>query len=289
MQQIVVGASATHDITVYVDGTATDLDADPTYTVTGADGTEIVASTTASKQSTGTYRASIPQPTAVDLYTVAWDGDLSSSSWSATTYVEVIGAWLFTIDDLRTFHNSDLASTSTYTTDDIADMRLLITDEFEHICGVSFVGRYEREDVAGTGTRSLDVSKKKISSILECTIGSATQTTSNLVPDPLLPVVHHKTTVFTSATADDPFNVTIAYQHGYDTPPADVTRAALILAHNRLQKDVTGQGVPYAASSWNDGTGQYVTFGANDKTGRWTGLPQVDSVLRRYMLRTPLI
>ena len=61
------------------------------------------------------------------------------------------------------------------------------------------------------------------------------------------------------------------------------------LARMQLLKDVKGQGVPEQASQFTDPTGQYVSFGANDMTGRWYGVPIVDSALRRYSLNLPLV
>ena len=57
----------------------------------------------------------------------------------------------------------------------------------------------------------------------------------------------------------------------------------------QLLKDVTGQGVPEIASSFTDPTGQYTSFGANDMTGRWAGVPIVDATLRRYSMNLPLV
>ena len=264
--------------TWYVDGSASDVGT-VTIGIVDADGTEVVAAGTAVTDNTdGTYEYSLAIQTEVADLSVTWT---NNDGQALTDRVAVVGGWLFTIAELRAFHASDLTAAA-YPNDDVGAMRTLITAEFERICGVAFVPTYKRQVLPGTGTRELEVDRPKLSSVLACTIGTATVT--GFVVDELLPVVYRTGGVFNLATSTNPRNVTISYRHGHETVPPDIRRAAKIAAHSRLKKDVTGAGVPYSASSWNDGTGQYQTFAPNNKTQRWFGIPDVDSVLREYRL-----
>jgi hypothetical protein len=63
----------------------------------------------------------------------------------------------------------------------------------------------------------------------------------------------------------------------------------MILARHQLVKDVTGAGIPEQASSWADESGRFVSYAENDRTGRPYGIPAVDTALRRYTLRLPIV
>lgn len=270
--------------TWYVDGTATDIGT-VTIGIDDADGTEIVATgTSVTDNADGTYEYSLAAQDAVKRLTVTW----TSGSQNLVDELEIVGGWLFTESELRAYYKSDLTSATTYPDVNIAEARERIAEAFEEICGVSFVPRYRRQTIAGSGTTVLPVDRPYVTSILSATIGTTTQTVADIAMDDHLPYVFHTTGTWTTATTADPRNVTISYQHGHTAVPGDIKRAAMVLARQQLVKDVTGAGVPETASSWNDGTGQYVSFAANDQTGRWYGIPSVDTALRRYMMRIPL-
>ncbi len=271
--------------TWYVDGTATDVGT-VTIGIVDADGNVIVAPATAvtTDGGDGTYAYSLAVQTAPKILTITW----TEGTQSQTDVLEVVGGWLFTEAELRAYYSSDLTSAATYPDSDIAAARERITAEFEQICGVSFVPRYKRQTMSGDGSHVLWIDRPYTSEVLSATIGTTSQTVSNLALDDMLPIVRHKTSTWTAATNSDPYNVTISYVHGHAAPPGDIKRAAMILARNQLVKDVTGAGVPENASSWNDGTGQYVSFAANDQTGRWYGIPAVDTALRRYSMQVPV-
>ncbi len=275
--------------TFYDDG----VQADPgsvTVDVARADGTALVTGAAAGKSGSGTsatfsYTLQASWLTQVDILTVTWTRADTGGKLKDT--VEIVGDLLFTITELRAFHDDDLADTTVWSNDDIAAARLRIVDSFEQICGVSFVPRYRRRQHAGDGTSKLIVERPKITTVLSA-VDSTVDVTADATPDPLLPVIYHTDGTWTAPTPSDPLPITVAYRHGWETAPEEIRRAALILARRQLIKDVTGAGVPDQASSWNDGTGQFVAFAANDRTGRWFGIPPVDVALRRYTLRAPI-
>lgn len=270
--------------TWYVDGTPTDVGS-VTIGIVDAAGAVIVASgTSTTTVGSGVYTYALAVQADVKILTVTW----TAGGQSVVDSLEVVGGWLFTEAELRALYASDLANQATYPDARLAEARDRLADEFEHICAVSFIPRYRRQRLPGSGGYRLEVDRPKIRQVFTASVGGVAQTVGDLEPDPLLPVIYHTSSVWTAATVTDPLNVTVAYEHGYPTAPPDIKRAALMLARYQLTRDVTGAGVPAQASSWSDETGRYTAFGENDRTGRWYGLPFVDSTLRRYSLRVPI-
>ena len=263
--------------TWYQDGVAADPGTMTVGAVDAVTGATIIASSTAvdTDNGDGTFAHALPVQSEVRLIDFTW----TVGSESQTDRIEVVGGWLFPIAELQAFHNSDLSS---YSVAELVKIRDGITDEFEEICGVSFVPRYRFEKHSGQGGYALQLNRPRIQEVLSMTISGTSKTASNYVPDEVAPFIHATTDWFAPATRSQPLNVEVAYRHGFETVPGDIRRAALVAAHERAKKDITGAGVPYTASSWNDGTGQYVSFGANSSTMRWYGIPEVDGVLRRF-------
>ena len=276
----------TRTLTWYVNGVATDVGT-VTVTVTDSAGNAIATDAATTNNADGTYDYDLAIQTQVKDLTFVWADD--DTTQTITEHVEVVGAHLFTIAELRTFHGSDLASTSTYPTDDLAQVRADVTDEFETICGVSFIPRYHRQSVAGNLGTSVWVSKNNPTTMLDATDGSATLTPADFTADPVLPVFHYTNGVLSAATKSDPFNITVGYRHGYEQVPPEIKQAALIVAHQRLVANTQGTGVPYRATTWTDSTGTFQAYAANDKTGRWYGMPEVDNALRRHNLNVPIL
>ena len=269
--------------TWYVDGTATDVGT-VTIGIDDGDGTEIVAAgTSVTDPADGTYSYAVPVQTAPKQLVVTW----TSGTQNQVDYLEVVGGWLFTEAELRAFYSSDLSSESTYPDAKLAEARDRITAAFEEHCGVSFVRRWRRETHPGDGSAILTVDRPYISSVSAATVGGV-DVSATVSVAPVLPYLYRTSAAWTHATQASPFNVVVSYVHGHQSVPGDVKRAAMIAARQQLVKDVTGAGVPETASSWNDSTGQYVAFAANDQTERWFGIPSVDSVLREFSMKIPV-
>ncbi len=273
--------------TWYVDGTATDV-GDITIGIVDLDGTVIVAALTATTNNAdGTYTYSLAVQADVNELVATWT--VTSPSQAVVDEIHIIGGRIFTEAELRAHYNSDLSDGTVYTDAMLAEARDRVTGEFEQVCNVAFVPTYHRETIPGRGSTILEVDRPYVSQILAATIGTTSQTVADLQPDPTLAYVYHTTSFWSRATHTDPLNITISYVHGHSSVPSDIKRAAMILARMQLLKDVTGQGVPEIASAFTDPTGQYTSFGANDMTGRWYGIPIVDSTLRRYSMNLPLV
>ena len=266
--------------TWYQDGTATDVGT-VTIGIDDADGTEVVATGTATTNAgSGVYTYSLAVQDEVKILTITWTADDESQ----TDVLEVVGGWLFTETEIRAFQKSDLSSSSLFTDAAIAEVRDAIAVEFETICGVSFVSKYGRQVLAGSGGRSLDVAATKLQSVLACTISGTSVDASDFAVDELAPLVFRTNGAFTGPTTTLPRNVTISYRHGWAVVPPDIKQAALVLARIRLISNEEGTGIPAHASSWTDASGSYQAFAANAKTKRWYGMPTVDIPLARHQL-----
>lgn len=285
--QVTKGAAASHSLTVFVDGAETDLDSEPTYAVTDAVGTA-VTSGTATRDSVGEYSFVLPAQSNVAELTVNWSGLLSASPWSAVSSIEVIGHTLFSIDDLRGHRGGDLTSTTSYTLATLAEIRSSITDEFERICGVSFVPRYQLDKRPGSGDIILEVKRPLISEVLSVSIDDVEIDASTIRPHHVGPWLYRASGYWPKwrGSTTGPENVTVGYEHGHAQVPLEIQRAAIILAHHRAIRDVDGTGVPAHASTWTDGAGSWTAFAPNRDSMRWYGLPEVDSVLRSHRLLT---
>jgi hypothetical protein len=269
--------------TWYVNGDPTDVGT-VTIGIDDGDGNEIVAAgASVTDGSDGTYEYAVAVQTAPKQLVVTW----TSGDQNQVDYLEVVGGWLFTETELRSFYSSDLTSEATYPDAKIAEARDRITAAFEEHCGVSFVRRWRRETHAGDGSVRLTVDRPYISSVSVATVGS-TDVSSSVEASPVLPYLYRTSGSWNGATQASPFNVVVSYVHGHQSVPGDIKRAALIAARHQLAKDVTGKGVPETASSWNDATGQYVSFSPNDQTERWFGIPSVDSALREFSMKIPV-
>ena len=264
--------------TWYVDGDPSDPGTVTIGIVDGDDTIVVAAGTATNNTGVGVSTYSLAIQAVPKQLTITW----TAGSQTQIDTLEVVGGWLYTEPDLRVFYGSDLDA-ATYSDAQLAEARERITTEFEQICSVSFTRRWRRENLSGDGTYLLRVERPYISSVVTATVGG-TDVSSTVSADPFLPYLHRTSGTWNRATTTDPFNVDVSYVHGHATVPPDVKRAAMILARQQLAKDVTGQGIPETASSWNDSTGQYVSFAANDQTERWYGIPAVDTALRRYNL-----
>jgi hypothetical protein len=273
----------THTFGWQVDGTNTDIGT-CTIGIVDTDGNEVVASgTSVTDPGDGTYEYAVPIQTALKQLVLTW----TIGAQSQQTYSDVVGGWLFTESELRAFYDSDLSTAATYSDAQLAVARDRITDAFEQHCGVSFVPRFRREIHSGDGGTVLQVHRPFLNSVSVATVGGV-DVSSSVTVHPSFPWLYRTAGSWNGATQSDPLNVAVSYSHGHATVSGDIKRAALIAARQQLVKDVTGKGVPETASSWNDPTGQFVAFAANDQTDRWFGIPSVDSALRAASMKIPV-
>lgn len=286
-QRILRNTSATLTRTFYVDGTATSADGNVTLGITDEAGAEIVAAgTVAVNDSTGVYSYLLAPQSQLNRLTVTWSGTWSAVAQSFTDYVEVVGGHLFTEAEARAAHSSLLTSATVYPDAAIAEARDRISDEFEQFCGVSFVPRYNYETIPGSGNHWLPIERGRVSTVIAATVNSTSLTVANVTPHPTLPKLHY-TGTWSSPTGSNPLNVTVEYEHGYDTPPPDIKRAALILLRHQIIPDQAGGAIPDRAISLTDEVGT-IRLAQPGFRGAPYGIPLVDQTLMRYTTQIPV-
>lgn len=288
------GATGRIEVTVYKDGTVTVTDDDPatpTVTITRADGTVLQTAQSTTKVSDGAYRYDLtPTECArVDKLTVALTGTWESATQVFTHTVEIRGGHLFTIAEARAFRSADgstgaLNDTTKYPAAAIVAERDRITDLLEDWTEVSWVPRHHRESLPGPGVKTLNLPDYEINTLIAATIGTVDQTVGDIIIDTAIGQLIHTTTTWTAYTSDDPHNIDVEYEHGYTGLPSGVTRIALLLLVDRLQKNT----IPDRALSWNDdlGTIRLVTEGG--PRSNVTRIPEVNQWIEEHS-RMPLI
>lgn len=286
-QQILRGVAA--DLSwqnVGADGEASAPAGAVTVTVTRADGTVVATAQATAGTGSGprTYTLTAANNTALDFLTAVWTdaGDGSTH----TTYIEVVGAFYFTVAEAR-LSDAVLADTSKYPTATIAAARREVEEEFERICDLAFVPRYRRQTFSGIGSTSLLLDRPHARTIRSVWNYSDHDSYTAFTADELASLVLDEWGLITSRTSvafpSGNRNLVVAYEHGMSRPPAEVKRAALQRLRYCLNK--ARGGIPDRATSFSvteGGTYQLDTAGP-DKTG----MPDVDAVLARYSLKVP--
>lgn len=280
--------------TWYVDGTATDVGT-VTIGVVDANGDTVVATgTSTTNNADGTYTYSLADQTEPNLLTVTWTR--SDGNGDLVDHIEVVGSRLFTEAAFRAFNDDQFASTSRYTDADIAAARDAVTEQLERWTGVGWAQRYARVELAGTGDNVLYLSDgwcrtsagiplnrpgrlQNINSLISATVGSTSQTVSTIT-------VHGshlvKTSTWTSASTNDPLNVTVEYTYGHPYQVDSVDRIAMLLAADRLRETALSS----RATTWSDELGTY-RFETPGRAGNVSTIPEVNEWVKAH--RSPLL
>jgi hypothetical protein len=243
--------------TWYVDGTATDVG---TVTVGFVDGngTAVVAAGTATTNNEdGTYTYSLADQTNPKQLKATWIR--SDTSAELVDRIEVVGNWLFTEAQARSFGAKadatsalkPLASATEYPDEVISDERSRIVDDLEYWTGRAWIPRYARIVFSGNGTTRLQLRKgicrtsdgymlnrsgrlNDVAVVLSASISGTAVTLSNVEIDPISETLILKTGVWTHATAANPYNITVEYVYGSPFLIDGVDRIALKILVDRL-------------------------------------------------------
>lgn len=279
MEHILKNTSTTLEITF----SAGDADGAVTVTITRADGTALVTgAATTNEVAAGRYTYVLAPQTELDSLTVVWSGTWGSPQ-SITTFAEIVGGQLFSLAELRAFGDKQLASTTTYPDADLRAARARITDLFEDVCQVSFIPRYRRDVLDGkwNGT-ALWLTRKRVARLISVTIDGVALSAPDLALVKVYPTGRMERQAGWLTAAPYWQDVVVAYEHGWLSPPADISRAAMTLARIELAStDVTDR----ALSIQNEfGNIRLATPGRNFPTG----VPSVDATLARYDETDPI-
>jgi hypothetical protein len=225
----------------------------------------------------GRYTVDLPPQPTVNLLSVTWAGAFGGVDQALTYDVEVVGEVLFTVSELRNFGDRALADEATYPDEDLISTRSRITEDFAKYCGVSFVPRYGLATLDGSGRNTAWLPNIRTTAVLH---GSANGTP--LSEGELADVFVYPTGKIEKIGRWNcgNRNLVIGYQHGYEEPPAAISRAGLILArYEMVRTDVAERMVTFANEL---GTIRLSVPGP----GQHTGIPIVDETLVTYSART---
>lgn len=292
LTRIAKSAAGTLSHTFLVDEIPADSTTTVTYAVVDAAGNS-VASGNATHGDPGAYSFVLPAQSALNALTVTWSATVAGSATAATTYAEIVGGFLFSLQQARA-SDSVLADNGDYTTTDLIGGRLEVETECENICDLAFVPRYDRVVLDGTGTSEIllkhsdpgrsvaEVRTVRSVSMADSPDGAFTDFTSGELAD--LAVAADGTLrrtggdVFTEGRG----NLVVEFEYGLDRPPVDLVRQAMVRLRTVL--NIPKSGVPDRASSFT------VTEGGTfrlDMPGPFkTGIPSVDAAYGRYSRRS---
>lgn len=191
---------------------------------------------------------------------------------------------LFTVAEARAFDKGQLADAEQYPDDAIQAAEALVADLFYQICGVRFEPTTEADVMTdGTGMDTLWVRQHRLQTVTACAVYDASGQLSHsfdeadladLAVYPEGRIVRRTRGVFAWGRR----NVKLSYVHGWPSPPAAVSRAALRLAVDELVASDISSRVTQMA----DGELRYNFSVAGRGKTEWTGIPAVDTVLRTY-------
>lgn len=282
--QIRRGRVETLTVRFYDDGTA----ADPgtvTIGITDEAGAEIVSDGTATTGNGSDAREyELAAQSDLNRLTVTWTSDTYGEF---VNYIEVVGEFLFTIREARTFDGAALESTDSYPTVDLQEARARITDAFYQAMGVSHIPRYRRLQVFGSGSAILflpDLHTTKVQSVEYRESGQATWTAFDQDDLDNVVATNDGRLIYESSSWNSSREYRIAYEHGYDTPPLEIKRAALRLLVSYLGATYSSWDPRATSMSTEAGVISLATPG---RAGSIFGLPEVDAIIHRYSEHIP--
>lgn len=214
-------------------------------------------------------------------WTVRFVYTISGVQYRTDVPYTVYGRHLFEIADLRAYA-PELRSDGDYPAAEIRSARDAATDRLERAAQVAFSSRSTTVTLDGTGTHGLLLPHTQVTAINAIEIDGdqvADLTYLSIYPDGRL--IWTDGTVWTYGSE----NITIDLDHGYETVPEPVKRAAMLLAVEYLVPSA----LPPRAMSQSTDLGEFRISIANPDAGRYTGIPEVDAVVAEFGMRRPVI
>lgn len=272
MDRVLQNTPATASV-VYTSG---DTVADPgavTVTITREDGTALVtgASASGTGATTRLFSLTTTHTASLDLLRLDWT---SSTLGTITTYVEIVGGYLFGLSDARGLKPLD--NTTSYPAASVVAARTLAEMALEDACGVAFVPRYAREVRTGRSCELLPKHPRPLSVVSAIVDGSLV--TDAVIDDEngAAAAVFYRSGGWGSSRR----GVAIKYTHGYQFPPPRVGRACLLLAKRFLVDSPISDRVTTMTTP-DGGTQFMVTAGVRDAV---FDVPECNAVVAEYGL-----
>lgn len=292
----IVRNSAARLSVLFADGdTPTDADGPVTVAVLDGTGASLGAGVAVRGATPGLYTFLMPPQAALGTLSLVWRGSLEGLPLQVTTRVEVVGNLLLTLAECRSIDKT-LADTDKYPAAFILEKRAEVQAEFERILNFSLVPRAGYAELDGVNRSWLTLPDVFVSAVTGVSLVTGTDTWQGDAPaniqtqvwtgaqltditvKPTGRIERRDGTVFPTGSG----NVRVSYEHGLADVPDDLKRAArkrlLSLA---LQQNTA---IPERATSWVAAEGGNFTLATPGRNGSFTGIPEVDAVLARYVI-----
>jgi hypothetical protein len=255
-----------------VDEVPTDATGDVTVTVKRLDGAAVASGTAVHPGEPGLYTFALPGQALVDMLTVDWAGTLGGNPVSVRDVAEVVGGFLFDLAKARARFNW---KPGRYTPQVLAEMRTVVEQECEDICGWAFVPRFDREVLTGNGCSGLATTRLMLRTLRSATVDGVALTAPELadVKVGAAGVLNRRYGYWPHGA-----EIIAEYEHGHDVPPVGIsTQAAYRLRTILDQPDsiVDERALSYSVA---DGGTYRLSTPAADRTG----VPTIDAVYERY-------
>lgn len=287
MERLVAGQPGTVNLKVYnEDGVLVDATGSVSVLVEDSAGTDVSTGTaTKTSDTTGTYTYTVAKTVTenLDTYSVSWTYTVAGVSRTAKTYFESVGGHLFEIADFRAI-DSALADATVYPADKIRSARVAAEQRFEKAAKVAFVPRARTVVLSGDNTTRIVVPDAELRVVYSATVDGVDLTEDQmdyLEVDPSGVIRRNDEAYWPTGFK----NIVITYEHGYDAPPEPVKRAVMTLAYEAL---VPSSLNPRATSQSTD-LGEFRLSIANVEAGRYTGIPDVDAVIKSFGRDRPTV
>jgi hypothetical protein len=246
-------------------------------TVRDANGTQLATGDATLDETTpGRYTFELAPHADVAAITTTWSGQWGGVAQTFETADEIVGTLLFTLGELRAFNDKKLADSTKYPDALLAAERDAVTDFFAQVCNVSFVRRYQRDELDGGWARDLWLLKRRPQQILSLVVDGVTLDEGDRTGITLYESGRMYRSTQWPWNPVNPRNVVIGYEHGWARPPLAIKRAALILARYELVVDDIGDRT--LSVNTELGAVRLSVPGPNYPTG----IPIVDKALEEY-------
>ena len=241
------------------------------------------AGTSTTTSSTGVYKYALQAQTDLKRLTATWSGTFGTAM-EFTTQHEVVGGFYATPIEIRNM-DSISGEASTFPTADLVEATTWAEAVIDDYCGTSFVYRYQRDVLNGTGSDRIKLSRMFPRKIIAASIDGVA-----LTADEISRIALHDSGEI--VREDDIWEFTtpgkkviIEYEAGVDkTPPPDIAWATRTLARYHLIEQVSR--IPERALSISSEFGNIAL--SQPSMSKPTPLPDVNVILNRHRHRAPV-
>jgi hypothetical protein len=284
VQRVLRNTGSDIQIEFYVNGTLTDPDGEAgTITVRKADGTVLAGPSPITRVSQGKYKYALAPQASLNSLSATWAATFGGVSNTVTTYVDVVGAHLFTEAQAREFDGGAMASDTKYPDSAIAKERDRITDLLEENTGVSWIPRFGRATLDGNDRCEIQLPHVQVLKVLSVKVDGTAFTSdelNDLVPYPDGGLVRKQLGTWPKGHR----NIVVEYEHGHERTVDGVDRIALLWLRRVLVKT----NIPDAVTSYTDQEGNTYRVGVAGAK-RPSGVFEIDAWINRHDETEPVV